>query len=176
MRSSDNNILRKNQLTQVFHQQQREQEKSERELFKQTHAIVPTSIRSSLFFSGSVRIVVQETNELELRSEDHEIKLEAKPQSRIEVNCRQRIKKLNIPKRHQEINAQAYLQQDDQKSGILQNEQTDNDALVQNQMIYGVLGEALMKSGAQLSLVKTLSQNVKKQNIQIRFKKSLLCG
>jgi hypothetical protein len=52
-----------------------------------------------------VRIVVQETNELELRTEDHEIKVEAAAHAKVEVNVRQRIKKLNIPKRHQEINA-----------------------------------------------------------------------
>lgn len=140
---------KKNQLNQELHQwkQKEDLKKNEREHFKQTYGMVPQQLRSSMWFYGKMRITICETNELELKSDEQEIKVEGKGVNKIEVNWTQTLKKINISKRHQEINEQNYLngEQNTQLPG--NSEEVNNENIAQTKLIHGILEEALMKSG-----------------------------
>ncbi|CAD8142711.1 unnamed protein product [Paramecium octaurelia] len=131
----------------------------------QASGLIPEELSMPLHFSGWVRIQVSETNELKLEIENTEIKIPPKLWTKIDINCTQKLKKYNIPKRHLEINAQAYIQEE--QTGKIEIE-NDNNNQVKTPMIHGILGEAVLKSGVNINTgreqtIKSYSEEIQKE-------------
>ncbi|KAM3131122.1 hypothetical protein pb186bvf_016820 [Paramecium bursaria] len=114
-------------------------------------SFIPQELKAPMYFRGKIEIFGLDTNELQSHSQAYDKEIKNEYHQEIQVNYQQKSRKIIIAKRLSEINAQSYLNNDDDGDNI------------QPPMVHGILGEAHMKSGSLIKKAKELSKSIQNQ-------------